>query len=640
MPAAIADHAFLSNCRGAALVDRSGCIDWLCLPRFDSPACFASLLGAPEHGHWSLQTCEPPTRVRQRYREESLVVQTEMEVGDGRVQVSDCMPVDPDCAEVIRVVEGLSGSVRMRMRFAPRFGYGSQRARVSRRESVWILQAEGADGYPCSAIAFDASVDCDCEQDEDAIIAEFHIQRGQRATFAMTFAEGGPPPDPPMDAVLAHDQCVASWQEWSGRCEYTGRWREQVVRSLLLLKGLIYQPTGGMVAAATTSLPEVPGGVRNWDYRYCWLRDATFTLYSLLANGYRDEARQWRDWLVGAVSREPWTMHVMYRVDGSHDLQERELPWLPGHRGARPVRIGNGASAQFQLDIRGEVMDVLHVAHQNGLDIGDDTWGLQLALLDDLEQRWREPDHGIWEMRGDTAHFVHSKALAWVAFDRGVRMAERYRKDILEGPVDRWRAIRDEIRADIYENGFDRERGVFVQRYGAPDLDASLLLLPLMGFVEPDSPEAIATTDAIREQLSADGLLLRYRNDIPIDGLPGHEGAFLPCSFWLVDNLALSGRVKEATALFERLLTMCNHVGLMSEEWDTDNRQMLGNIPQALTHVGLINSACILAGVERVGRRPGGNPDQPEHRALHEEDGARSRAQSGPRASTQKEHPS
>ncbi|MDQ3268856.1 MAG: glycoside hydrolase family 15 protein [Pseudomonadota bacterium] len=276
-----------------------------------------------------------------------------------------------------------------------------------------------------------------------------------------------------MDAVQAHDDCVAWWHDWSGRCAYSGRWREQVVRSLVILKGPIYHPTGGMVAAATTSLPEVPGGVRNWDYRYCWLRDATFTLYSLLANGDREEAGQWRDWLVGAVSREPWTMHVMYRVDGSHDLQEHELPWLPGHCGARPVRIGNGANAQFQIDTRGEVMDVLHVAHQNGLDIGDDAWGLQLALLDDLERRWREPDHGIWEMRGDTAHFVHSKALAWVAFDRGVLLAEHDHMDLMEGPVDRWRAIRDEIREDVYRHGFDRERGVFVQRYGAPDLDGS-----------------------------------------------------------------------------------------------------------------------------------------------------------------------
>lgn len=619
MPSAIADHAFIGNCRGAALVDKLGCIDWLCLPRFDSPACFASILGTDEHGTWRLQTCEPPLRMRQSYREESLVVQTELEVADGCVQVSDCMPVNPDCAEVIRIVEGLRGCVRMRMRFAPAFGYASHATRVSRRERVWVLQAQGDGEDPGSSIAFDASIPC--RHDGDAIVAEFELEAGQCATFAMSFSETGSPPDPPLDARRAHDSCVAWWHDWSARCEYKGRWREQVVRSLLVLKGLIYRPTGGMVAAATASLPEIPGGVRNWDYRYCWLRDASFTLHSLLANGYRGEARQWRDWLVDVVRREPWTMHLMYRVDGTCDLEERELRWLPGHLGAHPVRIGNGASTQFQLDTRGEVMDVLHVAHQNGLDIGDDTWGLQLALLEDLERRWREPDHGIWEMRGDTAHFVHSKALAWVAFDRGVRMAEHDRMDRIDGPVTQWRAVRDAIRDDIYRHGFDHERGVFVQRYGASDLDASLLLLPLMGFVAPDSPEAIATADAIRRDLSIDGLLLRYRNDISVDGLPGHEGAFLPCSFWLVDNLALSGRVTQARSLFEHLLTLCNHVGLMSEQWDVEHQRMLGNIPQALTHVGLINSACILADTERKGQHTGHRPellDRSEQRVRNE----------------------
>jgi GH15 family glucan-1,4-alpha-glucosidase len=605
MPSPISEHALLSNTRGAALVDRFGCIDWMCLPRFDSPALFASLLGTQRHGLWSLAPADGVRVARQAYRGDSLAVESMMETGDGHVVVCDCMPLRPDGVGVIRTVDGLSRRVPMRMRFQPCFGYGAEPARFTPRDGGWL--AQGRD----EAVVLATPVPC--RIDGDGLTAEFVVEAGDRVSFAMTHARGGLPPDPPPEPYRVLEQCVSWWRDWAARCGYDGPWRAEVVRSLLTLKGLIYHPTGGMVAAATTSLPEIIGGERNWDYRYCWLRDATFTLYALLGNGYRDEARHWRDWLVEAVRLEPFTMHVLYTVDGRHEPAERVLDWLPGYRGSRPVRVGNAASGQFQLDIRGEVMDVLHVAREHGLDSLDDACDLQLAVLEDVERRWRDPDHGIWEMRGAAAHFVHSKALAWVAFDRCIRAAER---GVLRGPVEHWRAVREAIRDDVYRHGFDRERGVFVQRYGARDLDASLLLLPLVGFVAPDSPEAIATADAIRRELAVDGLLLRYRNDIHVDGLPGHEGAFLPCSFWLVDNLALSGRVDEARALFERLLGFVNHVGLMSEEWDADNG-MLGNLPQALTHVGLVNSAHILSDVLRHGRGRGEAP--PEQRATADE---------------------
>ena len=623
MAASIKDHAFLSNTRGSALVDRSGRIDWLCLPRFDSPACFAALLGTPEHGCWDLVPAGGPGKVHQRYRGDTLVVETEFTVPEGTVCVADCMPIDPECAEVVRVVRGVSGRVPMRMRFRPRFQFGSRTPRLVDRDRVVIGHAGD------EAFAFNASVPCRVEEGE--VCADFEIEAGDRVTFAMTFARDGRPPDPPMDPDSALESCADWWREWAGHCEYDGPWRDSVIRSLLTLKGLVYQPTGGIIAAATTSLPEVAGGCRNWDYRFCWLRDATFTLYALLGNGYRSEAHAWRDWLVDAVRKEPLAMHVLYAVDCDAKTPEQVADWLPGYRDSRPVRIGNEAAAQFQLDTRGEVLDVLHVARENGMEGDDPLWDLQLAILEDLERRWREPDRGIWEMRGGEAHFVHSKVLAWVGFDRCIRAA---RQGLVEGPVQRWCEVRDEIRADIYEHGFDRERGIFVQRYGAPDLDASLLLLPLLGFVAPDSPEAMATADAIAKELAVDGLLRRYAPDNPLDALPGVEGAFLPCSFWMVDNLALSGRVKEARELFERLLGVCNHVGLLSEEYDVDTGEMLGNIPQGLTHVGLINSARILADAER-GRVEVPDPSRPEQLS-HEHGGQRRHSPTGARTAALK----
>ena len=618
MPSSINDHAFLSNTRGSALVDRSGCIDWLCLPRFDSPACFAALLGTTEHGCWELAPAGQPTRTRQRYRDDTLVVETEIEVAEGTVCIADCMPIDPDCAEVVRVVRGVSGRVPMKMRFRPRFQFGSCTPELVDRDGVVIGHAGD------EALAFNASVPCRVEEGD--VRADFELAAGDRVTFAMTFARGGRPTDPPMDPDSALESCAEWWREWAGRCEYDGPWRDAVMRSLLTLKGLIYEPTGGIIAAATTSLPEVAGGCRNWDYRFCWLRDATFTLYALLGNGYRDEACKWRDWLVDAVRREPLAMHVLYQVDCDSEMSEATADWLPGYRDSRPVRIGNEAGRQFQLDIRGEVLDVLHVGRENGLEGREHFWDLQVAILEDLEQRWRDPDRGIWEMRGGEAHFVHSKALAWVGFDRCIRAA---REGLIKGPVEHWCEVRDAIRADIYEHGFDRERGIFVQRYGAKDLDASLLLLPLVGFVAADSPEAMATADAIGKELAVDGLLRRYSPDNPLDGLPGVEGAFLPCSFWMVDNLALSGRVKEARHLFERLLGLCNHVGLLSEEYDIETGDMLGNIPQGLTHVGLINSARIVADAER-GRTGQPDPTRPEQQS--KEQGGRGHSPTGARA--------
>jgi GH15 family glucan-1,4-alpha-glucosidase len=602
----IADHAFIGNTRGCALVDRGGRIDWACLPRFDSSACFAALLGTPEHGHWTIEPAGGVRRSTHRYRHDTLIVETDFDTEDGQVRVLDFMPDIDGRSDIVRVVRGLSGSVPMRSVCRPSFHYGSRPARFSDTGEFWLAEdVEGGVNAISSPLPSTSS-----EVVDGGLLTGFRIDAGASAAFAMTHFGNGPRL-PRLDPAQALQQCEAQWREWAGKCAYDGRHRDAVVRALITMKAMIYSPSGAILAAPTAGLPEHIGGVRNWDYRYCWLRDATFALYALLGNGYTDEARAWRDWLVRVVEDHPDDIRVLYGVDGTICRNEWEADWLPGYRDSRPVRIGNGAADQFQIDVRGEVMDLLHVAHESGLDLVDEVWDMQLELMKDLQRRWHEPDCGIWEIRGELKHFVHSKAMAWVAFDRAISTAEHFK---LKAPLDEWRSIRHEIRAEIYREGFDTARGCFVQRYGSTDMDGSLLLLPLLGFIAADHPHMQRTREVIEEELGVDGLHLRYRTETGVDGLPGKEGAFLPCSFWMVDCLALAGHCDEANALFERLLDLRNEVGLLPEEWDCERGEMLGNFPQSLTIVGLINSARILSDLGGWGTAP---PEtaRPEHHA-------------------------
>jgi GH15 family glucan-1,4-alpha-glucosidase len=606
----ISAHALIGNSRGAALVDRVGCIDWACLPRFDSPSCFTALLGDERHGRWSIAPAGGVRRSTQRYRDGTLVVETEFVCEDGRLRVVDAMPDADGRSEIVRIVQGLEGSVPMRAVCNPRFGYGLHAATWSRLDDGWLGIGEQG------RVAHYAPVGMQAQG--DSLTAEFRIDAGAEAAFGMSWLAESQHPER-IDPQHELRRCEAQWRAWAQRCRYRGPHRAMVQRSLITLKALIHQPTGAIIAAPTASLPEAIGGERNWDYRYCWLRDATFTLYALLGNGYEDEARAWRDWLVNSVDDHPDDIRVLYAVDGAVCTTERIADWLPGYRDSRPVRFGNGAAGQFQLDVRGEVMDLLHTAHENGLDLVQDVWATQCELLDDLERRWHLPDSGIWEIRGEPRHFVHSKAMAWVAFDRAIRTAQGFG---LTAPMERWVACREAIRADIYRHGFDRRRGCFVQRYGSDELDASLLLLPLLGFIRPDHPDALRTLDAVQAELKVDGLLRRYHPDPAFDGLQGTEGAFLPCSFWLVDGLALGGRQHEAEALFERLLGHANEVGLLPEEVDPVTGEALGNFPQSLTHVGLVNSARILADLAHWGDPPD-EAARPEHRAWLQANGRR-----------------
>ena len=588
MPLPIEDYALIGDCHSAALVGRDGSIDWLCLPRFDSGACFAALLGAPEHGRWLIAPRDEVRQVRRRYRDGTLVLETEFETSEGSVRVIDCMPWSDERWDVLRIVEGLSGRVRMHMELVIRFDYGSIVPWVRRVDGV-LLATAGPD-------TLELHTPVQIHGRHMKTSAEFEVRSGERVPFVLNFRPSHMAAQPPMLAEQALQETQNRWLDWSHRCTYRGRWRAQVLRSLITLKALIYEPTGGMVAAPTTSLPEQPGGVRNWDYRYCWLRDATFTLNALLLAGYTDEAMAWQNWLLRAVAGSPADMQILYSVTGERRLEELELDWLPGYGGAAPVRVGNAASKQFQLDVYGEVMDMLHLARSAGQTPQPHAWQIQRVLLDFLEAHWREPDDGIWEVRGPRRHFTHSKVMAWVAFDRAVKAVERYG---LEGPVDAWRRTREQIHAQVCEAGFDTQRNSFVQYYGTSDLDASLLLIPLVGFLPPDDARVVATVDAIQRELVVNGLVLRYATATGLDSLPAGEGVFLPCTFWLADCLAVTGRRKEAEALFERLLALCNDVGLLSEEFEPRTGRMLGNFPQALTHMALINTARLLSMPQR-----------------------------------------
>ena len=584
MASLIEDYAIIGDCHTAALVARNGSIDWLCFPRFDGGACFAALLGNKEHGHWMIAPGDKVSHVERRYRDGTLVLETDYETADGAVTLIDFMPPRSSVPDVVRVVVGRRGQVRMRMQLIIRFDYGSIIPWV-RRVARGIRAVAGPD-------TLTLKTPVDLHNENFRTEAEFTVREGQRVPFVLMWY----PSHEPEPGMIDADETLAAteqrWREWSGRCMYVGPWRDAVVRSLITLKALTYAPTGGIVPPPTTSLPECLGGVRNWDYRYCWVRDATFTLYALMLGGYIEEACAWREWLLRAVAGKPSQLNIMYGLAGERRLTETELAWLPGYQGSAPARIGNAAYRQFQLDVYGELMDAMHVARRGGLEPDENAWRVERALTEFVESAWSEPDNGIWEMRGPKRHFTHSKVMAWVAVDRMVKAVERFG---LDGPVERWRSLRATIHAQVCRSGFDHERNTFVQYYGGRELDASLLMIPMVGFLPPDDSRVRGTIEAIERELMADGFVLRYRTAEEIDALPPGEAAFLACSFWLADNLALSGRKDDARRLFERLLGLCNDVGLLSEGYDPANKRLLGNFPQALSHLALVNTACNLS---------------------------------------------
>lgn len=582
----IEDYAIIGDTGTVALVGLDGSIDWLCVPRFDSPACFAALLGDESNGRFKLAP-ETIDRVSRRYRGDTLVLETEYENADGVVRVIDCMPPRTATPDLVRVVEGVRGAVRMKLHLTMRFDYGSIVPWVRRVDSS-LTAIAGPD-------AVSIWTGAPTHGEGLATVADFVVREGERVEFVLNWHASHLPAPERIDGWEAITATESWWAEWAARCTYEGPDRDAVMRSLLTLKALTFAPTGGIVAAPTTSLPEHIGGVRNWDYRYCWLRDATFTLYALMSSGFSAEAGAWRDWLLRAVAGDPSQLQVMYGASGERRLTEMELPWLPGYEGSKPVRIGNAASEQFQLDIYGEVLDCLHEARRVGISLDPADWAVQRALLKFVEKAWTEPDEGIWEVRGPRRHFTHSKVMAWVAFDRGVKAVEQFK---CEGPVERWRELRDEIHADVCRRGFNTRLNTFTQSYECDDLDASTLLIPLVGFLPHDDPRVRGTVAAIERGLMREGFVMRYRTETTEDGLPAGEGVFLPCSFWLADNYALQHRYAEARALFNRLVSIANDVGLLSEEYDPTKRRLLGNFPQALSHLALVNTAHNLASAE------------------------------------------
>ncbi|XAS66902.1 glycoside hydrolase family 15 protein [Micrococcaceae bacterium Sec5.7] len=584
--ARIEDYGVVGDLHTAALISTEGSIDWLCLPRFDSPACFNALLDTPESGRWLLAPAGSAGSetaagcARRRYLPRTLILETEWETPDGTVRVIDFMPPRDSVADIVRIVVGISGSVKMRGELVLRFDYGHIVPWV-RRDKQGLHAIAGPD-----AVYLVTSAPLQAEHMQT--ISEFTVHAGERIPFVLTWAPSHVPRPRTVDAEDALASTESFWQEWSAKCTVTGQYKDAIERSLITLKALTYAPTGGIVAAVTTSLPEQLGGPRNWDYRYCWLRDATLTLQALLAAGYTAEAAAWRDWLLRAVAGDPADLQIMYGIHGERRLPEMELPWLAGYENSAPVRIGNGAAEQLQLDVWGEVLDGLSLTRNSLLKHTDEAWDVQVALMQHLEGIWNQPDNGLWEMRGPRRHFTHSKVMAWVAADR---MVKGVRDFGLPGPAERWEALRDTIHKDVMGNGFDAGRNTFVQSYGRPELDASLLLIPRVGFLPPDDPRVVGTIDAILNELTEDGFVLRYRPEESDDGLPGDEGVFLACSFWMVEALLGAGRRRESTELFERLLALRNDLGLLSEEWGVKSGRHLGNTPQAFSHFALVTSA-------------------------------------------------
>lgn len=584
MSSRIEDYGLIGDCETTALVGRDGSIDWLCWPRFDSGACFAALLGSPEHGRWILNPDEPVTRTTRRYRGDTLILETQFETENGAVTITDFMPLRDGQSHVVRMVNCSRGQVRMKMELTLRFDYG---------QSVpWVTSLE--DGSQ-RAIAGPNMVilrtPVAIRGEDLKTLAEFALKEGETVPFVLTYAASNSPLPDPIDPHAALEGTQKFWGEWASRCTYGAAAKEVVQRSLITLKALTYWPTGGIIAAPTTSLPERIGGKRNWDYRFCWLRDATFTLRALMKAGYFEEAGAWQDWFVRAVAGSPDQAQIMYGVAGERLLTEIELSWLPGYENSQPVRIGNAASEQLQLDIFGEVLGALYRAREAHLPKNEPSRDLELALMEHLENIWREPDDGIWETRGQRQHFTHSKVMAWMAFDRAIKSCEQFG---LKGPVDRWRSVRTEIHDDVCRKGFDPDLNSFVQYYGAKNVDANLLIIPKAGFLPASDPRFVGTVRKIEQDLIRDGFVLRYNSEETDDGLPSGEGVFLPCSFWLADAYALMGRTADAKALFERLLGLRNDLGLLSEEYDHVKKRFLGNFPQAFTHVALVNTAFAL----------------------------------------------
>jgi GH15 family glucan-1,4-alpha-glucosidase len=585
MASRIEDYAIVGDCKSAALVGSDGSIDWLCWPRFDSAACFAALLGTPENGRWLIAPTLAPLAVKRRYRPGTLILETEFQTESGRAVIVDFMP-PADGADLVRIVMGRSGRVDFRTEYVARFNYGATVPWVSRLFDGAISAVAGPERLILrSPIAL---------RGEDLkTVGEFAIDEGQSVAFVISYGASVGAPPGAIDPFESLESTESFWRQWSDRCPEVGPWTETVKRSVITLKALTYAPTGGIVAAATTSLPEQIGGVRNWDYRYCWLRDATFTILALMKLGYRDEARAWREWFLRAVAGSPHQVQIMYGVGGERWLPELTLPWLKGYENSSPVRIGNAASDQMQIDVFGEIADAAFQTYKAGMPPVERGKSLRPLILEYLAEAWRQPDEGIWEVRGGRRHFVHSKVMAWVSFDRA---ANEVGVKAFDEPGDRWRAIAEEIHAEVCERGFDRELNSFVQSYGSKRLDASLLLIPIVGFLPANDPRVQGTLRAIEQKLLVEGeFVLRYETEKAGDGLPPGEGAFLACSFWLVDNYVLQGRYDDARTLYERLLARCNDVGLLAEEFDPANGRMLGNFPQAYSHVGLINCALSLS---------------------------------------------
>ena len=589
MPGRIEDYALLGDCETAALVGIDGSIDWLCWPRFDSGAAFAALLGGPEHGCWLLAPADGTARAWRRYRGDTLILETDWVTADGAVTVIDFMPLRGSQSDLVRMVVGRRGRVAMRTELVLRFDYGTT--------VPWVTQTDG--GTPNGVLRAIAGPDMIVLRADVALrgehlttVGDFTVAEGETVAFVMTHAPSHLDAPLPVDPHAALSDTESFWTAWAARCRYEGEWRDAVMRSLLTLKALTYRPTGGIVAAATTSLPEQLGGTRNWDYRFCWLRDATLTLLAFMDAGYYDEASAWRDWLLRAAAGSPSQLQILYGLAGERLLREWEVPWLPGYEGSQPVRVGNAAAGQLQLDVYGEVLDALFQARRGGLPSSPEAWRLACAMVGHLETVWEQPDEGLWEVRGGRQHFTHSKVMTWVALDRVIRAVDHFG---LEGPTDRWRALREQVHAEVCARAFDASLGSFVQAYGSSQLDASLLLIPLVGFLPPDDPRVLGTVAAIERRLLVDGLVMRYDTRVTEDGLPPGEGAFLACSFWLADNYVLQGRHDDARAMFERLLGLRNDVGLLAEEYDPRLRRQVGNFPQAFSHVGLVGTAFNLA---------------------------------------------
>ena len=588
MSTPIEDYALIGDCRSAALVSRDGSIDWLCWPRFDSEACFAALLGSCDHGRW-LVASRDKARITRQYRPNTLILETYFETADGAVVLVDFMPFHGDRSEIVRLVHGTRGRVRMHTELILRFGYGAVVPWVTRLESGVLRAIAGPD-----MVLLRTPVHL--QGKNMTTVGEFTVMRGETIPLVLSYARSHRPILPARDPTASLEATEKFWKDWTSKCRAAGEWTDAVRRSMITLKALTYAPTGGIVAAPTTSLPEKIGGERNWDYRFCWLRDATLTLLGAMHAGYYEEEEAWREWLLRAVAGSPDQLQIMYGIAGERRLSEWVVDWLPGYEKSSPVRVGNAAHTQLQLDMFGEIMDVHHQARRGGLTTNESGWDAQIKFLEYLARIWREPDQGIWEMRGPAQHFTYSKVMAWVAFDRTIKSAENFG---LEGPLDEWRRLRDEICDDVCTHAYNKKLGTFVQAYGSDQLDASLLMVPCVGFLPVSDPRIAATIAAIERRLLRDGLVIRYCTEDVTDALPPGEGAFLACSFWLVDVYILQERFEEAENLFRRLVGLCNEVGLLSEEYDPSSGRLIGNFPQAFSHMALVNSAYNLTRVRK-----------------------------------------